>query len=159
MRLRDIIRAEKTDIQISDWTRGRISRAAFPLSKAKGKHYKQGSAYEWAVIRFAALGGTFRILLRLNESKAIFSATLGMDDGGDTKTLCVHEFHASEPGWHCHVDLRDVSEVAPGLHRANMRRWPRGSAPHSRLVFGVTKANAIGAALRFYRVEERGPLL
>jgi hypothetical protein len=159
MRLKDVIRAEKADIEIGSWNSGHVSRSAFPLSRARKKNYRYGPSYDWAIVKFTALGARFRVLVLLNESKEIYRATLAMDVPNDERALCQHEFHASEPGWHCHLHRMDIADVPDGVFRGNMQRWPGGGTILSRQEFGITKDNAIGVALRFYRIEIRGPLI
>lgn len=155
MRLGAIIRAEKSDIQIGAWGQGHIPPRQFYL-RAKPTTFKLGPLWEWAVIKFTALGQQFRILVLFNGAKEIYRAILAVDIGGEMKALCVHEFHASEPGWHCHAVL-DSQSAPTGWARRGMRRHPRGAKIHE--PFDVTKGNALRIAQKIYRIEAHGPLL
>jgi hypothetical protein len=79
--LAEVIRAVKADVDVGSWQQGHIPRSAFPLSLARAKNYKFGPEY----VRFSCLGANFRVLLLLNEGKSIYRATLGLDEGSDTK--------------------------------------------------------------------------
>jgi hypothetical protein len=39
----------------------------------------------------------------LNEAKQRFEAVLGAMMNTGLRVLCSYEWHASEPGWHCHA--------------------------------------------------------
>jgi hypothetical protein len=73
MTLREIIAANKTNIKVGPWKRGKIPRADFPLAKAA---YRLGNAYRWCVITFDALGGTFKCAVVFNSGKAKYEAIL-----------------------------------------------------------------------------------
>jgi len=83
--LAEVIRAVKADVDVGSWQQGHIPRSAFPLSLARAKNYKFGPEYRWRIVRFSCLGANFRVLLLLNEGKSIYRATLGLDEGSDTK--------------------------------------------------------------------------
>lgn len=156
MRVREVIRADKTNIKVGPWQDGNMPPGQFRL-RANMKTFRQGRSYRWQVITFDALGASFRVLLVLNLSKHIFRATLGIMESGEARIVCVREFHASEPGWHCHAVLRCDDGVSYWNHTKLARRpfRPDPSAP-----FDITTdSDATARALRFYRIEERGPLL
>lgn len=159
MRLADFIRAEKTDIKLGDWHAGKIPRANFPMSGARGKAYKFGPSYSWQLITFVCLGRHCRVLILMNEGKAMFRASFGVDCGNDTVLLCDHEFHGDHPGWHCHLATGDFDDLAPGINRADKRRWPRKGAQHSQKEFGITKENARHRVLERFRISQKGSLL
>ena len=74
--------------------------------------------------------------------------------------LCQHEYHASEPGWHCHVTFADADTLPLGVTRSHLRRWPQVDVPHSRLDFGVHERNAASiAAARFPHFLVRNSLM
>ncbi|WP_424135132.1 hypothetical protein [Roseomonas chloroacetimidivorans] len=117
----------------------------------------QGSSYEWRIIRFSALGEAFRVLVLLNDIKEIFRATLAHEVGDIVRIICVREFHAKEPGWHCHAAIKAGQGVTDWKHR-ELRKHPL--RPDYSAEFGVTgQESATAVALRFYRIEERGGLL
>ncbi|TXL72274.1 hypothetical protein FHP25_25920 [Vineibacter terrae] len=105
MKLVEVIRATKVDVEIGKWETGHITRSQFPLSQAKNKNYKFGPDYRWRVVRFRCLGHEWRVLLLLCAPREIFRTTLAVEVGGDLRVVCQHEYHASEPGWHCHLSL------------------------------------------------------
>ena len=159
MNITEIIRALKTDVSVGQWNTGHVSRSAFPISSARAKNYKFGSEYKWRVVKFDCLNRSFRILILLNEAKQIYRATLGIEVENEMAIICQHEFHASEPGWHCHVTMADDSTLPIGVVRQHLRRWPASSARHSRMEFGVSMANAVSLAAARFRVSEVGPLV
>lgn len=156
MRLKTIIQAEKSNIDFGKWTEGHISRSSFPLSKVKEKSYKLGKAYKWRVVRFDALRKRIRVLIVLNKEKEIFRARLGVEDGGDMVVLCDHEFHASEPGWHCHFTLKTVDSLTTGAVRDGKRKRPTNSDASA--VFNVTEASALAIASKRYGFDPKGEL-
>lgn len=157
MNLKEVIRSSKADIDTGKWADGHIPRAAFPLSKVKEKAFKLGKAYSWRLVKFNALGSCFRILIILNKEKEILRCRLGMEESGDMKVLCEHEFHSSEPGWHCHFTQKDVSLLTPGVVRTDLeRRRPKVADPMAK--FTVTKDGALTIAAERYGLP-KGTLL
>src|SRR5262249_9727610 len=115
MNVRDVVRALKTDIHLSEWKSGHIPRATFPLSRVREKSYKLGPEYKWRVVSFDCLHQSFKILIVFNDGKQIYRATLAMEVERDLVVLCQHEFHASEPGWHCHVTFDETDGLPRGV--------------------------------------------
>lgn len=159
MNLKELVRAEKTDITLGDWKKGRIPRGEFPLSKARAKDYKFGPAYDWCIIKFKALGGDCRVRVLIREGREIYYATLGLCDDGDTRILASLEFHGTEPGWHVHAKCSDFQAIGPGQNRQDSRRFPYGGHFHRNNKFGVTKETAKQKAIAFFRIWSRGSLL
>ena len=155
MRLGDVIRAEKTDIKVGKWAVGHIPQRQFPL-RAKPASFKLGQTWHWALIQFRALGLPFRVLLLLNSEREIYRAILGAETEKDFNMICVHEFHAKEPGWHCHL-VEEMKDAPQGWQRRGMRRFPKGARMEA--VFDVTEDTAIRIAQKVFRIEERGSLL
>lgn len=114
MHLRQIVRAPKTAIKIGEWRFGKVPKHDFPIARAA---YRLGSTYEWCVVTFQALGGHFRVLVVLHEGKQKYQATLGLMANGILKLLCSYEWHADEPGWHCHAACDDPNTVPRGFFR------------------------------------------
>lgn len=156
MRLKDIIKAEKTQTDFGAWREGHIQRSAFPMSKVKEKAYKYGKAYKWRLVRFQALGKRVRVLIVLNEEKQIFRARLGVERGNDMAVLCDYEFHASEPGWHCHFTLKQLDSVEEGAARDGKRKRPTASDVGA--AFNVTEASALAVAAERYGFKPKGSL-
>lgn len=157
MNLKEVIRADKQDVELGAWASGHIPRSAFPLSKVKDKAFKYGPSYSWRVIKFACLGKKCRVLLILNADKGIYRARLGVEDAADMVVLCEYEFHASEPGWHCHFTIKDISSIEPGVVRGGKKRRPKMEDPQA--AFPVTKANALTYAAVRYGFEKSGGLV
>jgi len=157
MNLKEVIKAEKTGLDVGKWNDGHIPRSAFPLSKVKDKSYKFGPSYSWRVMKFSCLGNKCRVLIILNEGKQIFRARLGIDKDGDMVVLCEYEFHSSEPGWHCHFTLADLESIEPGAARDGKRRRPKMDNPAA--LFTASKANAVAIAARRFGCEVVGGLI
>jgi len=158
MNLKAIISAKKSDIHIGDWKNGRIPKKDFP-ARAKAKAFKFGPAYDWAIIRFKALGYDCRVRVLLREGREIFSATLGVVEKGSLKILATHEFHGTEPGWHCHVKCENISEIDGTTNRVGSIRIPGAKQHHRRGKFRVTKKDAKRKVMRLFRIESSGSLL
>ena len=159
VRISDIIRSDKTDVEVSPWRTGHIARASFPLSKVKSKRYKLGPEYRWRIVKFKSKGREFRVLIELNENKEIFRATLGAVIEEDIAVLCCHEFHKSEPGWHCHVSWRDIDTLTTGAFRSNLVRWPRAELVATETAFPASATNALSLATNRFRIAVQGELL
>lgn len=160
MRLKALISAEKVSIKIWDWKQGEIPRSLWPSRRAKPKFYKWGPLYKWRVISFFALDTDCRVLILFNETKQIFRASFGITEGGETRVLCDYEFHASEPGWHCHARCDDVATLSPGTNRFGSVRLPRYNRPHRRTEFKfgkseLSEASAFQCAVTVYGLDKR----
>jgi hypothetical protein len=71
--------------------------------------------------------------------------------------MCVHEYHAMEPGWHCHVDRNGDRAVAHWNHQS-LKRWP--SVPLRSASYDVTsRESATAIALKVYSISAGGTLL
>lgn len=126
------------------------------MSRLKDKRYKFGPDYSWRLVRFDALGNQCRILILLNESKEIMRARMGVERSGDMVVLCEYEYHASEPGWHCHLTLEDTDAATAGAARDNKYKWPRNS---SQRTFAVDRVSALSLVAGRFRFEAQGDLL
>ena len=155
MRLASVLRATKTEIAFGTWTAGHMPPSVFRVLKNQ-KTMKLGASWSWRVLKFNALGNPFRVLVMLNDDKGICRATLGLEDDELVRVCCVHEFHPSEPGWHCHA-VEDVRDSVSHWSHFGLRRWPR--RPDSQATFNADRMRALDAALRFYRVSVAGELL
>ena len=156
MNIKDVIRAEKNNLELGKWADGHIPRSAFPMSRLKDKRYKYGPDYSWRVVKFEIGDLECRILVMVNESKQIFRARLGVNVNVDMAVLCDHEFHASEPGWHCHLSLAPLASIAGGAARHDKSKWPRNS---SRQDFGSGKAGAITLVAALFNFMTQGDLI
>lgn len=156
MRLAEVISSPKSNIRFSEWRRGKMQPAAFRL-RADLKTIRHGNAYNWRVITFDVIGRSFRVLILYNPGKSIYRATLGIEDSGVVAILCVHEFHAQEPGWHCHVDQTCSRNISYWNHR-ELQKWPK--KPTLAASYDVSSEDgATEIALKLYRISEKGPLL
>lgn len=154
--LKDIIRSKKTNIDTGKWTRGHIPRSAFPMSRLKDKRYKFGPEYSWRLVKFEALTKPCRILIFFNDNKEILRARLGVEVNGDMVVLSDYEFHATEPGWHCHVAVKPISELGSGAARVQTKKWPKNS---SQKEFRIDEAGALSFVAKHYNFEAQGDLL
>ena len=157
MNLKDLIRADKTGLETGTWASGHIPRTAFPMSKVRDRKYKYGPEYRWRLIKFVAEGLKCRILLQLNEGKEILRARFGVEVNGDMVVLCTHEFHASEPGWHCHVTFDEIAAVPPGAARSGKKKWPVVLKPSAR--FNATEASALTIVSDVFQLRAQGAFL
>lgn len=92
----------------------------------------------------------------LNESKEIFRARLGVLINGDMVVLQDYEFHASEPGWHCHLSLKSLSEIGPGAARFQKTKWPKNS---SLKAFNIDEAGALSVIAKQFNFAAQGDLI
>ena len=164
MSLKAIIAAPKTRIKPGEWKHGTIPRAQWPSRRAKSKAYKYGPLYKWRIISFSADGHECRVRVLFNKEAEIFRATLGVVENGDTKILCEYEYHASEPGWHCHARCGNLADINPAANRFGSTRLPEAGKKHRRAEFKFGKADmdedtAFNCAVTFIRVSEEGVLL
>lgn len=159
MHLRALIGAAKSQIRVGEWRNGKVPRASFPLAR---KAYRLGSAFEWCVITFHALGHECRVLVIVNVAKESFKAIVGVVDEDTIRVLCSYEFHPDvHTGWHCHACCDDTSDIPTGLMRGPwVRRLPGARRTHRRQNFGIDgRSEAVRAAVDCYHLFEKGPLL
>jgi hypothetical protein len=157
--LAEFIRAEKTDLDEGNWQIGHISPSAFPLSKAKKKHFKYGPEYKWRLVKFDCLGHRCRVLILFNANKLICRSTFAVECGNDLAVLCTHEYHADHPGWHCHLVNEPHDKVAPGVIRSGQRRWPKARSVHRQSEFGLSEISALSHVAARYRFQAQGGLI
>ena len=154
MRLKDVIEAEKV---VSDWGKwnagGRMPKAAFCLSRSRGRFYRLG-AYRWRVICFEALGATFRLLIAYHGNKEQYRAVLAIERERDMAVLAQYEFHGTHPGWHILATCDDVDEAPVGIMRHPwQRRLPRAREYHRRVDFLASSDDkALTVATEFFRL-------
>lgn len=158
MNLKGIIAAKKAAVDTGEWRRGEIPRPKWPSRRAKAKAYKYGPLYQWRIISFQAAGSDCRVLLLFNESKQIFRATLGVTKGGETVVLCDYEWHASEPGWHCHARCDDFASISPAYNRFGSVRLPKADSFHRRMEFKHLKQplsaqTAFNCAISIFKID------
>ncbi len=158
MHLRQIINADKTEIKVGAWRRGKVPKADFPCAK---RAYGLSNSFEWCVIDFTALGAKCSVLVVLNQAKEKYQAILGVLTDAQLRILCTYEFHATEPGWHCHASCDEMDEVPRGFMRGPwVRRMPRPIRTHRRQVFGINNhREAERFAFDCYKIRTKGDLL
>jgi hypothetical protein len=150
MHLKEIIRAEKAVTDWGKWRSGKMPRAAFPLSWSRQNFYRLGS-YRWRVLRFDALGGSFRLLIALHEPKEQFLAFLGIEVGADTRFIASYEFHGTHRGWHAVMSCDQIENLPIGVKTGPWQiRLPQARRRHRRVVFGVTENTATERAGKFF---------
>jgi hypothetical protein len=156
--LREIVSAKKTNISIGSWKSGKVPKADFPMAK---QAYGLGNSYRWCVISFVAHSLDCRVLVVVNFQKQKFEAILGVMAGGALRILCSYEYHASEPGWHCHAACDEISKVPIGYLRGPwIKRVPAAKNPHRSLSFRVgTEKDAQRFAFECYEIHASGTLL
>ncbi len=96
-----------------------------------------------------------------HRAKQKFEAILGVMAGQTLKVLCSYEYHAGEPGWHCHAACDEVGHVPIGYMRGPwVRRIPAAKKAHRDLDFAISdELAAQRKAFDCYRIEQKGPLL
>ncbi len=116
MNVWDLRRANKSNIRWGSWGSGSMTRTAFPLSRARRRFYRLGSAYTWRVVTFDAGDYQYRLLVAYRTDKEQFSALLGVtDDSEDTKIVARLEFHGTHGGWHIHYASDELESVPSGV--------------------------------------------
>ena len=158
MDLQGLIAAKKASVRTGDWKRGEIPRAQWPSRRAKAKAYKFSDLYQWRIISFSAEGQDCRVRILLNESKQIFRASFGVTVAGETTTLCEYEWHASEPGWHCHARCDDFAKLDPSFNRFGAQRIPAYGRHHRRTEFKFRKSpltafTAFNCAVEVFKID------
>jgi hypothetical protein len=150
--LRRIVGAPKSKIKLGGWHTGKVPKKDFPMA---------GASFRWCVIIFEALGVECRVLVILNAAKEKYEAILGVMSPDALKVLCSYEYHAGEPGWHCHAACDDLPSVPLGYMRGPwVRRLPHARKTHSSLDFEIKdETAALRVALTFYKIETQGTLI
>lgn len=161
MNIKDIILSTKSAVNTGEWRRGEIPRAKWPSRRAKAKAYKYGPLYQWRIVTFWAGGYDCRVRLLFNGGKQIFRASLGIMISGETVVLCEYEFHASEPGWHCHVRCGEIEGVHTAYNRFGSARIPEAKSYHRRMAFQarkqpLTAQTAFNLAVSTFRIDKDG---
>lgn len=106
-------------------------------------------------------GRECRVLVVFNAAKEKYQAVLGVMAADILSVLCTYEYHAVEPGWHCHAVCEDVRTAPRGCMRGPwVDRIPGAHAFHNRMSFGIeSKLAAKRFAFDIYKIVEPGPLL
>ena len=158
MDLRRIIKATKASVKTGEWKHGEIPRSQWPSRRAKAKAYKFGPRYQWRIISFLSAEHECRVRIIFNESKQICRATLGVTLNGETVTICDYEYHASEPGWHCHARCDELASVDATTNRFGAQRIPGAREYHRRSEFkfrqsDLTAVGAFNCTVSFFKID------
>jgi hypothetical protein len=166
MRVQDVLRAEKLNIAVSEWGRGKAPKSKFPLSKAGKKAWSFGSAWEWRFVEFECADRRFVLRVLVCEEKSKAHIHLGLRNERDTTVLCSYEYHIDhETGWHLHTlcGEKNVIDNAPFgtlVHGPWVKRIPSAHAKHRRTAFsrdgfGGLKPWLWSETMRFFRLETK----
>ena len=159
MRLKEVIRAPKRDVQFTGpWSQGHIPRSQFPLLGAPRRGYKFGPTYEWRIVSFKVDDLECRVLVLLNEARQLYRASLAVKRGNEFMLVCDHEYHTAAEPWHCHAVVDEFHQVPQGVRRRFMKKWPRAGSS-LRTGFVDSKQKAIAQAFQVFRIDEPGELL
>jgi hypothetical protein len=148
--------ANKTVTDWGKWQTGPMPAPVFPLSRRRGRSYRLGSAYRWRLVRFDALGYTFRLLLAFSLEKQQYRATLALDLDRDMSVIASYEFHGTHPGWHVTAACGDITAVPLGIMVGPwQRRMPKARGVHRNVDFTVADDNsAFETAAKFFRLHK-----
>lgn len=151
MRIGDIIRAHKANVEISGWNTGKIPPTAFKIKRK----FPTGADWDWRVITFLALDRNFRLLLRLNIDKAYYSAILSLETGSVIQVICHHELHLSHRNWHCHFVPGDVTKTHPHVLRdkERVRLFEAQPSQANDIQFDLNRTQALSHALKRFRIK------
>lgn len=151
MKLGDIIRATKANVEIGGWNNGKIPASAFKIRRK----FPSGSDWDWRIITFEALSRNFRVLLRLNLDKSYYSAILSLENGSVIQIICHHEIHISHRNWHCHFVPGDVTTTFPNVLRDKdrIRLFEQAPSQANEVNFDMNRAKALTHALNRYRIK------
>jgi hypothetical protein len=135
MRVKDILRAEKSITDGGKWREGKMPASQFPLKKGRRHAFMLRAAFRWRVIRFLALGNSFRAVVAYRSDVDEYRAYIGMEVEGDTRLILEYAYHGSHepPGWHVHSTCGPVENLPSGVMRSPwLKRLPQGSRVHRR---------------------------
>lgn len=154
MRLFDIIRAEKSGLELGKWQEGTIPSKKWPVSR-RGRALGRG--WCWRIVQFEALHEEFSVLVALSEEKENYRAALGWFANDGFRVLCHHELHTSHFGWHCHFYNGSAEDIEPKKARDSetFKRWPIFSDDTCRVGFTLDKKSALTKAAERFRFHEK----
>lgn len=149
MKVKDVIRLEKTVVNYGQWSIGEIDRALWPLRRKK---LKFSPDWKWRVVSLRCGECELRVLLQLNPLLEKFHAMLGQVREDQLAVLCSHDLHTSHSNWHCHVATGEIDRVLPGVtrDRDTFRFWPSYTGKCTE-EFDVTPYSAMMIASELYR--------
>ncbi len=152
MRVRRLLAKPKVVTKAGEWKTGKMSRTAFPLSRARS--LVLGANWSWRVDILAADGAEMRLLTAFEPSKQNFIAWLSLKRGDSHVVLARLEFHGHEPGIHAHASCdADVHDLPAGVVKPlGTRRAPKYGKPHRRATYEMSETTALNMALKFFKV-------
>jgi hypothetical protein len=158
MRIKDVIRAPKSDVQFGGWNTDRMPKTVFPLAKSGKNSVRLGAAFHWGLITFSALGRDFRVVVGVDHAKQQYYAYLGQIHGSDTRMLASYEFHSSHGGWHVHAGCGDISAIPVGRYMGPWKRnIPKDWKTCCQMDFGIkSDDDALDKACSQFRIKLAG---
>ncbi|AWC25624.1 MULTISPECIES: hypothetical protein [Aminobacter] len=155
----DLIRAEKSNLEVGPWKEGKIPPSSFPINRPRS--IPTGGAWKWRMCEFDALGFHCRVLIRLNAETDRYHAYMSVDTDRSVKVLCHHELHIGDKGWHCHFASGTIEDVMEGVLRDRDCFVMKEAAPSAAAatMFTVNEDNALTKAAQRYRFEAKGGLV
>jgi hypothetical protein len=153
VRARELILKPKTVTKAGEWKTGKMTRNAFPLSPARS--FRLGASWTWRIDVLEIDRVECRLLTAFDPLKQRFMAWLSYQRGDSYTVIARLEFHASEPGLHCHAACdRPVHETPVGIVKPfGTRRVPRYGTKHRRIKYDMTEASALNTSFRFFKIE------
>lgn len=144
-----------------------MPKAKFPLSKAGKRAYNLGSSWRWRFVEFDALGLDFVARVIVSQQKSRASAHLAIRTERDCTVIASYEYHPDVvTGWHLHAICGELTDAPAGtlVHGRWVKRIPAAKAAHNRQAFQADMEGGLEGwlwrqSLRFFRIEEQGPLL
>lgn len=122
MRIKDVIRAKKSDVTVSSWQNGAMPKSLFPLGKSGKNSLNFRGGYQWCGLKFQTLGHEFRLVVAVNFSKHEYYAHLGRVAANDTQMMVSYEYHATHGGWHIHAGCGSIDLIPVGRYKGPWKR-------------------------------------
>lgn len=160
MRVKEIIRAEKTINDAGKWRQEKMPASQFPLKKGKRPAFMLRAAWRWRVVKFSALEHSFRALIAWRPDIDEYRAYIGMDVEGDTRLIFDYAYHGSHepPGWHLHSTCGPVEDLPVGVMRSPwLKRFPEGTRTHRRRLL-VAEGTRMSDSLAYHIFAKRARL-
>src|SRR5713226_2659168 len=101
MGVRALLLQDVAIVEAGKWTTGKMTKAAFPLSK--NHSLRLGSGWDWRVVRMTYGGVPCRLLVAFHDLKQNAIAYLGIEAANDMRVVCMLENHSTHAGWHVHA--------------------------------------------------------
>ena len=149
MGVRAILLQKAVLVDAGQWETGRMTKAAFPLSK--NRSLRLGNGWDWRVIRLEYASENCRILITFHRNKQNAHAYLGIEKGTDMHVICILESHSTHPGWHVHTSCDHAGGMLGRLRWPGIRRIPRKGSFHRAISGVLSKDDVLGRALEAFR--------